>query len=379
MQDKAALIRCESYDHQEVDRAVAQAFALVGGLGQWIKPGMTVAIKANLLMKKKPEAFTTTHPAVIEAVAKQVRALGATAVIGDSPGGPFTPALVHGVYRTCGMEQAAENAGAVLNEDFEQVTVYEEKSVVLRQMQICRYLTQADAVIDCAKLKTHGLTQYTGAVKNLYGCVPGTVKVEYHFRMPALKDFSQMLVDLCEHIRPVVSLIDAVEAMEGDGPSGGTMRKMNCLIASSSAYAADVVGTRLMGLKPESICTVQRAIERRLVDPEQVLVLGERIEDYIANDYQVPVIQGEKTLPRMAPTCVMELLEKWMKPKPVFLHKKCVGCGDCFRSCPPKAISMKEGKPQADLDVCIRCFCCQELCPVQAIRIKRNKLLKWIG
>lgn len=277
------------------------------------------------------------------------------------------------------MEQAAENAGAVLNEDFEQVTVYEEKSVVLRQMQICRYLTQADAVIDCAKLKTHGLTQYTGAVKNLYGCVPGTVKVEYHFRMPALKDFSQMLVDLCEHIRPVVSLIDAVEAMEGDGPSGGTMRKMNCLIASPSAYAADVVGTRLMGLKPESICTVQRAIERRLVDPEQVLVLGERIEDYIANDYQVPVIQGEKTLPRMAPTCVMELLEKWMKPKPVFLHKKCVGCGDCFRSCPPKAISMKEGKPQTDLDVCIRCFCCQELCPVQAIRIKRNKLLKWIG
>ena len=66
---------------------MAQAFALVGGLGQWIKPRMTVAIKANLLMKKKPEAFTTTHPAVIEAVAKQVRALGATAVIGDSPGG----------------------------------------------------------------------------------------------------------------------------------------------------------------------------------------------------------------------------------------------------------------------------------------------------
>ena len=379
MQDKAALIRCESYDQQEVDRAVAEAFALVGGLSQWIKPGMTVAIKANLLMKKKPEAFTTTHPAVIEAVAKQVRALGATAVIGDSPGGPFTPALVHGVYRTCGMEQAAQNAGAVLNEDFEQVTVYEEKSVVLRQMQLCRYLTRADAVIDCAKLKTHGLTQYTGAVKNLYGCVPGTVKVEYHFRMPALKDFSQMLVDLCEHVRPVVSLSDAVEAMEGDGPSGGTMRKMNCLIASSSAYAADVVGTRLMGLKPESICTVQCAIERRLVDPEQVLVLGERIEDYIANDYQVPAIQGEKTLPRMAPKCVMELLEKWMKPKPVFLHKKCVGCGDCFRSCPPKAISMKEGKPRADLNVCIRCFCCQELCPVQAIRIKRNKLLKWIG
>lgn len=379
MENRVALVRCENYQQDHVEQAVSHALDLIGGLDQWVKPGMKVVIKANLLMKKKPEAFTTTHPAVIEAVAKQVQSLGAKAIIGDSPGGPFTSALVHSVYKVCGMEQAANRAGAMLNEDFEQASVYDEKSVLLKQMQLCRYLTQADLIIDCAKLKTHGLTQYTGAVKNLYGCVPGTVKVEYHFRMPSLKDFSQMLVDLCEHVRPVVSLIDAVEAMEGDGPSGGTMKKMNCLIASQSPYAADVVGSRLMGLDPAEICTTKRAMERGLVDPMDVQVVGEPIEQYIAQDYQVPVIQGEKTLPRMAPKCVMNLLEKWMKPKPVFLHSKCIGCGDCYRSCPPKAISMKDGKPQANLDICIRCFCCQELCPVQAIRVKRNKLLKWIG
>lgn len=373
-----ALVGCPSYTQAEVDAAVQRAFDLLGGLEQWVRPGMTVAIKANLLMKKKPEGFTTTHPAVIEAVAKQVRALGARAVIGDSPGGPFTAQAVRGVYRVCGMEQAAQNAGAALNDDFEQAEVFNEQAVLLKQMQLCRYLTKVDAVIDCAKLKTHGLTRYTGAVKNLFGCIPGTVKVETHFRMPALKDFSQMLVDLCETVKPVVSLIDAVEAMEGDGPSGGDKRMMRCLIASASPYAADVVGGRLMGLAPEEVCTTQRAIERGLIDPAQVEVLGEAIERYIAADYVVPEVHDGKSLPRMAPACVMALLEKWMKPKPVFLHKKCVGCGDCFQNCPPHAISMQKGCPQADLDKCIRCFCCQELCPVQAIRIKRNRLLKWM-
>ena len=378
-QHSAALVRCQSYNQKEVDAAVQRAFDLLGGLKQWIHPGMKVAIKVNLLMKKKPEGFTTTHPAVVEAVVKQVQALGAQAIIGDSPGGPFTASKVHGIYKVCGMEQVSERTGAELNEDFEQVSVYHEKAIRLKQLQICRYLTQVDAVIDCAKLKTHGLTQYTGAVKNLYGCIPGTVKMEYHFRMPELAEFSQMLVDLCEYVRPVISLIDAVEAMEGDGPSGGEKRKMNCLIAAPSPYAADVVGSRLMNLDPARICTTQRAMERGLVDPEKVEVLGEDWQAYVAKDYVVPPVNHGKSLPRMAPKCIMNLLEKMMKPKPVFMHEKCVGCGDCFRSCPPKAISMQKGKPEADLGKCIRCFCCQELCPVQAIRIKRSKLLKWIG
>ena len=203
--------------------------------------------------------------------------------------------------------------------------------------------------------------------------------MEYHFRMPELEEFSQMLVDLCEYVRPVISLIDAVEAMEGDGPSGGEKRKMNCLIAAPSPYAGDVVGSRLMNLDPARICTTQRAMERGLVDPEKVEVLGEDWQEYVAKDYVVPPVNHGKSLPRIAPKCIMNLLEKMMKPKPVFMHEKCVGCGDCFRSCPPKAISMQKGKPEADLEKCIRCFCCQELCPVQAIRIKRSKLLKWIG
>lgn len=373
-----ALVGCSNYTQAEVDAAVRRSFDLLGGLAQWVRPGMKVAIKANLLMKKKPEGFTTTHPSVIEAVAKQVKALGATAIIGDSPGGPFTAQMVRGVYRVCGMEQAAQNAGAVLNEDFEQTEVFNQQAVLLKQMQLCRYLTEVDAVIDCAKLKTHGLTRYTGAVKNLFGCIPGTVKVETHFRMPALRDFSQMLVDLCETVKPVVSLIDAVEAMEGDGPSGGDKRELRCLIASASPYAADIVGGRLMGLAPEDVCTTQRAMERGLIDPAQVEVRGEAIERFAVTDYAVPEVSEGKSLPRMAPRCVMGLLEKWMRPKPVFTRDRCVGCGDCCRSCPPHAITMQKGRPQADLDKCIRCFCCQELCPAQAIRIKRNKLLKWM-
>ena len=72
-QHSVALVGCQSYNQKEVDAAVQRAFDLLGGLKQWIHPGMKVAIKVNLLMKKKPEGFTTTHPAVVEAVENKCR------------------------------------------------------------------------------------------------------------------------------------------------------------------------------------------------------------------------------------------------------------------------------------------------------------------
>ena len=89
-------------------------------------------------------------------------------------------------------------------------------------MDITNMANSADAVISCSKLKTHGMTLMTGCVKNLFGCVPGTTKVEYHARFNQLNRFSNMLVDIERCVRPVISVLDAVDGMEGEGPSGGT-------------------------------------------------------------------------------------------------------------------------------------------------------------
>ncbi len=373
-----ALSACGSYEPQEVEEAVANALSALGGLDRFIQPGMRVAIKTNLVLKSSPESATITHPAVIAAVAKQVMALGATAIIGDSPGGPFTPGRMKSIYQAAGLAEVAAQTGAELNMDLEGEAVYTPEAKRLKQWQICRFITQADAIINCAKLKTHGLTRYTGAVKNLYGCIPGTVKVEYHFRMPELKDFSDMLVDIACHVKPMLSLIDAVVAMEGDGPSAGTPRAVGCLLASEDAHALDVAGCRLMGVPPLEICTVQRAAERGLIDPERVDVVGGAVEDFIVPGFTVPAGREGKSLPRFAPPWALKLLEKRIQPRPVFHHDLCVGCGDCQRSCPPKAISMIHHRPEVDRAACIRCFCCQELCPAKAITIRHNPIWKWM-
>ena len=379
--DTAALVQCRTYDWDAVEAAVRRAVELLGGMQQFVRPGMRVAIKANLLKKQAPEACVTTHPSVIAAVAKLARECGGDVVIGDSPGGPFTLGALRAIYEQSGMVEAAARAGARLNEDLGTVDAAFLPGEVLKQLTVCKFLHEADVILNCAKLKTHGMTTYTGAVKNLFGAVPGTTKVEYHFRMPQLPQFAGMLVDLNEYLKPQLNLIDAIVGMEGEGPGSGDPREVGCLIAAHTPYAADLIGIRLMNLEPMRVATVHNAHARGLcpADWDELTVLGDPKEAFVVRDFAVPSAPVDMAFPRVAPAWVMRAVQKLLRPKPVFDHRACIGCGDCARSCPPKAIAMHEHRPRVDLQACIRCFCCQELCPKKAVHIKRSRILKRLG
>ena len=85
---------------------------------------------------------------------------------------------------------------------------------ILKSTPLNKVIEDADVIISLPKLKTHAMTSYTGAVKNLFGTIPGTYKAELHFRLNERKSFCSMLVDLHECVKPTLSIMDAVWGME---------------------------------------------------------------------------------------------------------------------------------------------------------------------
>ena len=363
-----ALVKCDDYTPARVDKALERALGLVGGMADLIKPGMRVLVKCNMVMRKSPDAAATTHPEVARAVCAAVRALGATPIIGDSPGGPLSATLLKSYYSGTGLAEAAQRSGAELSLDTAQGFRACPEGVELKRMDITNMANSADAVISCSKLKTHGMTLMTGCVKNLFGCVPGTTKVEYHARFNQLNRFSNMLVDIERCVRPVISVLDAVDGMEGEGPSGGTPRHIGALLVSRDAHALDSVGARLIGLEPKDVCTLARAMERGLLDLNKVEVVGDSVGDIAVRDYVYPHAARDIKLYSTTPI-IGRFINAVTMPHPAYDKSKCVKCGICARSCPAKAIELAP-YPKADLNKCIRCFCCQEMCPKKAIKVK---------
>jgi uncharacterized protein (DUF362 family)/Pyruvate/2-oxoacid:ferredoxin oxidoreductase delta subunit len=380
MEKRVVIVPCNSYQNEEIKKSTYNLFKPLGGLKQFIKSGQKVLLKVNLLMKKQPEAGVTTHPALVEAIVNQVQALGATVIIADSPGGPFTKSWLKGIYRETGMEEVANRTGAQLNWNFQQEDFPYPEGKILKQITLAQVIKEVDVVISIAKLKTHGFTIYTGAVKNLFGTVPGLLKAEYHLRMSDVRDFSNMLVDVAEYVKPQLSIMDAVTAMEGAGPSSGDLKQVSLLAASTNPHALDLAFCYHIGLEPRQVFTVMKAIERGLIpdDFQQLDIQGIDIADFKPIPFKVPATSRSRHIPMHLPQGLDNFLYNLLRPRPHFIHEKCVGCGLCAQNCPAKCIEMIEQRPHVDLSKCIRCFCCQELCPYHAVEIKRNKLSKII-
>lgn len=374
-----SLQRCQTYEYEyeKVKMNLEEVIKDLGGLSSYVEPGEKVLLKVNLLMKKRPEEATTTHPVFVQALADILLAHGAKVLIGDSPGGPFNEGVLKGIYKVCGYEKIAESSDVQLNWNFDHKEVKNEKGILLKKLTVVDFLEDVDKVISVSKLKTHGMMKFTGAVKNMFGIIPGLLKAEYHFKMPKVKDFSQMLVDVCRYADPVLSFMDGIVGMEGAGPSGGEPRQVGVILGSTSPYHLDVIATQLINIEPLSVPTIARSVEVGLVMDgfSDIELAGIDIKEWLVEDFVVPSIRSLEFSGNF-PKPLKKIVDGALRPRPVFNHSKCVGCGDCAEACPPHVIEMREKLPYVNLDGCIRCFCCQELCPAVAIDIKRPWLMK---
>lgn len=366
-----------NYHQQEINQAIKTHFERFR-LAERLRPEMKVLIKPNLLMKRRPEEFTTTHPSLVEAAIIALKEYGITQItVADSPGGLYTPAALKGIYEATGMRAVCERQQVRLNEDVSSQEVRREQNHLVKSFPLITPVCEADFILDICKLKSHAMTGLSGGVKNLFGCIPGLTKPEFHWRFPDKELFCQMLVDLCETIRPGFVLVDAVVSMEGDGPSGGTMRESGLILASDQIYDLDLCLCRLIGCEPDQIFTVKTARNWGLSARtwREIEIVGEPLQPLV--NFQLPhdkSLDFVSHLPKCLQTPVKLFTQSVLCSRPVVRKKDCIGCGKCAESCPAKTIQIKNRTAKVIPKDCIHCFCCHEMCPVKAIDIKRSRL-----
>lgn len=370
------IVRCGDYGSENVKKVVYEALDGIDAIKLKISKGSKVLVKTNLLMRKSPDDAVTTHPMVVEAIVRYLQDIGCKVIIGDSPGGPFTEWNLKSVYKAAGMVEVAERTGCELNYDTSVLEIYNPAAKRLKSMQIIKVAREVDFVVSAAKLKTHGMMTYTGAVKNLFGVIPGLVKADYHLRLNSVDNFADHLVDICEAVKPIFSIIDGIDGMEGDGPSAGEKRHVGLILASESPYALDTVASSIIGMEPMIVPTIRAARERSLFsgDLKDVKITGIQLDEISIAPFELPGSVKVNFVGGRVPEFVEKFLLNNLRPRPEFNYDLCISCGDCKRSCPPGVIDMSSGKPVPDLSKCIRCFCCHELCPKKAVTIKKHWL-----
>ncbi len=382
-----SIVSCPSYDPETCRKALDLALAPVGGL-DFVPVGSRVGIKANLVSFMKPEAGATTHPVLLAELTKMLRERGAASVvIGDSPGGLFASSYVKNVYRATGMH-LAEEAGAELNMDFTQKEADNPAGLVARHFTYTSWLDQCDVLIDFCKLKTHGMMAMTGAAKNMFGAIPGTMKPEYHYKYSNAADFARMIVDLDEYFKPSLSLVDGVVGMDGNGPTMGNAREIGIIGASRSPHALDLACSELIGLRREDVPTLEAAYERNLIPASwKELDISGDMDQFRVRDFQNiqkrndVVLMGSLLLSEKNPMkkALGKITQKALSSRPEPEKSTCIGCGKCAQICPAKAITMQDKLPHIDRKVCIHCFCCQEFCPQGAMKVSRTWIAKMLN
>jgi len=371
MNSRVSLIKCKSYDPSLVFPATKRAIDLLGGITSFIRPQSKVLVKPNLLMAKEPEFAITTHPEVVRSVVKILKGINCKVFIGDGPS-VFGNQIenVDEVYEKTGMNRVAREEGVEI--------VKFEKRRWRGNFPLTTWLDECEYLVSVPKFKTHDLTTLTGAIKNLFGLIPGIYKTELHKKYFAHEDFARILVDIYREVSPALTVIDGITAMEGDGPAtGGKLRNPELLFAGSDCVALDTILAIIMGLKPFEVLTNKEAANRGLgvADINNIEILGDKLEEVMEKPFKLPTTTIRTKLPRP----IIEIAKKLIRFYPQVNHNNCTRCQACVQACPVKVMSMKNNRVVIKYKGCISCFCCQEACPASAIKVKKTILAKMIG
>lgn len=367
---KVSCALCHGYDSKEVHNAIIRAVSLLGA-ADIISPEGEVLIKPNLCLLEKPEKAITTHPQIVRQTAEWASSYNKNIVIGDSPVGDADKTRMNNIWEVSGIKEVMANMQ--YSRTFFETELLEFSCDV--NGKACTYfmakeISEIRTIINLPKFKTHSLMTYTGAVKNLYGLLPGNAKKKLHSLFPEKKDFATLLVQLYLQIKPSLNIIDAVVCLEGDGPgAAGCPRTLNLIMASEDALALDFTAAQIMNIDPTDVPTNKIAIEEKLLNPDLIEIVGEPLETFIQTDYKIPHTA------RYTPALTKKLFEI-SRPVIKVNEEKCTCCSLCEANCPVGCIATINGIAEIDKKACISCMTCHEICPNIAIEISEPAFYK---
>ncbi|MBW7957547.1 MAG: DUF362 domain-containing protein [Deltaproteobacteria bacterium] len=358
-----SITRCASYERAAVMKAVAEAVGLIGGIERFVKRSERILVKPNLLAAKPRDAAVTTHPEVVRAMLALIKEAGAMPVIGDSPG--FGSARA--VAKKCGVLDIAEGMGVEIIELATLVVAENPNGHTFRRLEVAKEAIECDGIVNLPKLKTHVQMHLTMAVKNLFGCVPGKLKPQWHLSAGVeSRYFADMLLDLSLYLAPRLTVMDGVVAMQGNGPGSGEPRELGLVFAGTDCVKMDSTAASILGASWRDVPILKAASKRGLeCRPEKVTVAGEDPARLRIRDFVFPP-QSNVNFAANFPGFLDRSLRKALTSRPHVDDKDCTLCGICVGVC-PAGVMEKTSRIEIEYDRCIRCYCCQELCPEGAI------------
>jgi uncharacterized protein (DUF362 family)/NAD-dependent dihydropyrimidine dehydrogenase PreA subunit len=364
--DKVAIARVESNDYGSALKRVKSLLSDFPKLPR----GKPVILKPNFVAPRKDYTAAITDLRLVESVAEEVKESGACPVIVETPGMEY---VLEEVYDFLDLKGFAENCGISLcsgKENLVRVRIVGGKA--LGSIKVAKVLTEAP-IINIPKFKAHPLTKLSFGMKNLMGALPPAERARMHVR-----GIHQSIVDINRVIKPVLTIVDANKAMEGDSVYGDRV-DLGLLIAGTDTLSVDVACCRIINVLPQNITHIRLAM--RDFSFEEMQVIGDIPQQFCT--FNLP----KKGKLYGFASRLMYIADAPFHPifgipfnrflystglfgtRPEIDKQKCTRCGKCTDICTIDGAITLESQ-HIDYKKCIRCLECINVCPERALKVR---------
>ena len=334
--------------------------------------GKKVAVKMNALKACDPDQLAmVTNYRLLAEILKKLESLNPGEIVaGDSVG---TESYGNSEY-VFGATRLKEVLGPYYRNFNRNLAVVELEKPFKRKIAVLKDVLDADVYISVPKMKTHGLTMISGAVKNNYGLLTGGQKAWYHYHSVAPERFAEIVIEMYRLRPPDLVIMDAILAMEGYGPASPETRWVNKVLASDDAVALDVVEAQIAGFTVGDVpyLRIARSLSLGETDMNAIEIIGnaDTIEAYhrptppeSSYSYKAGVGSGRTSI---------DFFRQRVAYRPVITAEACHydrGCKSCVEICPSGALSAGRESPELDSAKCMACSACREACDFSGLEL----------